>query len=759
MKDSLLTVLGQATPTPVPDPPPSDAGTILQKLIYQIPGWPVDNALFSFLLTLIVWTGIAVLAYWLLFHLFRRLVGQTRTDADNIVLRTVRVPLFIAIVAYGLVTAISELGLRPNIGFVVGRLYTIVLIAVGFYLAWRIVKEVILRWLTRHSAETEIKIDDLLVPLINTVGPFLFFMVALVLVLQYSGVDVGLLAASIGVVGLVVGLAFQDTLSNLFSGIYLILDPAFREHDLIILPDDKIYGVERVGLRMTQLYDMSNHALIYTPNSELTKATIANITRPTVDMKVALSMQAAYGSDPQHVAHVLRDILQSHPNILGEPADKVSVLNRRIEQLSTLAGDAGKVLARVVADLDTWHRSRTGEDPELHASLLAVRKEMNVRLADAETAARQLPERGDSKKPVAALRQLLSGDLDEEPEGMDHGRISLINNTLARVESQLSAAELQPLKVAIGAVEELDRQENSLEAELAAQEQQEDSDLQGQLSALERAAENAALTLNEQGFQKEAASVQRWARTAAVLHAELAVDDSLAAMDREIDGLIGWLRDLEAGGVTRAERARIRAAFGQWGGIQMMEKRRVAELQRRILRWFELKEKGVLPPSEYATQRLIWERKLRLLSRRLRETRGDDEESLDTRLTVIKQWMHSVNFWDSLQDWKLPGAGFKEFGEYALGFGLAFYIDDIKLEHFSRRSRVVGELLLDIHDTFAREKIGIPIDKHDPWISAGPPKLPPTGTNGSNPDAQSLPLEAAGERHVPYTHDFEGEGK
>jgi hypothetical protein len=131
----ILDIFAQATPTPMPDSLDDAPGVVLQKLLYQIPGWPVDNALLSFLLTLLVWTAIAALAYWLLFHLLRRLVGQTRTDADNVVLRTVRVPVFVAIVAYGLVTAISELGLRPNIGLIVNRLYTIVLIAVGFYLA------------------------------------------------------------------------------------------------------------------------------------------------------------------------------------------------------------------------------------------------------------------------------------------------------------------------------------------------------------------------------------------------------------------------------------------------------------------------------------------------------------------------------------------------------------------------------------------------------------------------------------------------
>jgi len=760
MMNSQLIILAQTTPTPVPITPEDAPGTILQKLLYQIPGWPVGDALLSFLLTLVVWIGIAALAYWLLFHVLRRVVGYTRSEADNVVLRTVRLPLFIAIVAYGLVTAISELGLRPNIGLVVNRLYTIVLIAVGFYLAWRIVKEVVLRWLVRHSTETEIKIDDLLVPLINTVGPFMFSLIALVLILQYAGVDVGLLAASIGVVGLVVGLAFQDTLTNLFSGIYLILDPPFRERDLIILSDNKIYGVERVGLRMTQLYDMSNHALIYTPNSMLTQAAIANITKPTVDMKVSMSMHAAYGNDPQFVARLLNEILQSHRNILGEPTSKLGVLRRRVEHLNRLAGESGAKLDSAIADLDAWHQSRKGEDPETYAKLLAVRKEINLQLAEAQAAIKQLPERGDIRKPVGTLRQLLggSGNASDELDVMDQGRISLMNRALNQIAEEMPGTNLTTLKGIFGAVEELDRQENSLEMELGYREQEENNGLEEQLGALDQAAENAAGALTEAGLEKEAANVSRWARNIAVLYAELAVDDTLQGMDREIDGIVEWLCEMEAGGITKTERARIRAVFGQWGGIDMMEKRRVAELYRRVMRWFHLKEEDVLPPSEYGAQLLDWERKLRLLGRKLHDTRGDDEDALDTRITAIKQWIHSVNFWDSPSDWKLPGAGFKDFGDHSLEFGMAFYVDDIKLEHFSRRSRVVGELLLDIHEVFAREKIGIPVDGREIWISSNPapPTEPPSANNGSRLQMPDPALEPTAERHVPYTHDFDG---
>src|SRR6476469_3822791 len=243
---TLASVAAQA-PSPTTTPVPVTTATaglgtqfsrnIAHTLLDQIPGWPQDNPYVNFMVTLALWLAIAALTYWLLFVVLRQVVGRTKTDADNLVLRTIRIPVFVAVAAYGFVAATNELNLRPNIGAVIDRLYFAVIIAAAAYLIWRIIKEVLLRWLGRRAEESETKLDDMLLPLLNTLGPLVFLIFAVVGILQYLGVDVGLIIVSIGAVGLIIGLAFQESLSNLFSGIYLMIDPPFLENDLIILSD------------------------------------------------------------------------------------------------------------------------------------------------------------------------------------------------------------------------------------------------------------------------------------------------------------------------------------------------------------------------------------------------------------------------------------------------------------------------------------------------------------------------------------------
>ena len=83
------------------------------------------------------------MAYILLFQVLRTLAGRTGTEADNIVLRTIRVPIFVAVLAYGLVSALEELALPRWLDIAINNFYLVVLTAAGFYLAWRIIKEVV----------------------------------------------------------------------------------------------------------------------------------------------------------------------------------------------------------------------------------------------------------------------------------------------------------------------------------------------------------------------------------------------------------------------------------------------------------------------------------------------------------------------------------------------------------------------------------------------------------------------------------------
>src|SRR5262249_45105847 len=162
--------------------------------------------------------ALSLLAYWLLFSVLRNLAYRTRRRSDDIFLNTVRTPLLIFLIAFGLLRSLEVLDLDPSIDKLISNVFWAVVIATAFYVTWQIISQVVIGWLHRQAQDTDNRVDDLLVPLIKTLGPLLFTLAALIMIMSYLGIDVSLFLVSIGAVGLILGLAFQDSLSNLFAG-------------------------------------------------------------------------------------------------------------------------------------------------------------------------------------------------------------------------------------------------------------------------------------------------------------------------------------------------------------------------------------------------------------------------------------------------------------------------------------------------------------------------------------------------------------
>jgi MscS family membrane protein len=667
------------------------------------------TVIFNFVREILIWTAIGILAYFVLFRWLRGLAGRTRFDADNIVLRIVRIPLISGIIAYGFVSAFRELKLSEPYPTVITNIYVVILIAATMFFIWRIISEVILRWLTNRATETETRLDDLVVPLVGTVGPLFFFLITIVAILQYLGVDVAVLATSVGIIGLVIGLAFQDSLSNLFSGIYLMIDPAFLENDLIRIDDDKVFSVEKVGLRMTRLYDMDSHASIFVPNNNIAKARIANITKPTIDMKAKLHVTVPCETDADKATEIIRDVIVSHRNTLDTNADQLAVLRKRLERSAPPDSERASSLFATASQLEQWLDSDAGNDAA-HANLHAVRREMSDRLADAQAAIHALPRLKVSGRQLDRLRDTLAQvDTGPEMEEIDQNRMARIYNAFSAVKSRLNPAEAAPIQLALDRLDELERLEQDLEVNIDQAEQARESELDRLLSTLVWTGDWLAEEMISMGQVKEGNRVSLWVRNTAAVYAYSEVEESLNGLDREIGSIIDWLQELEAGGLTKLERARVRSLFGAWGGLRQMEKRRVNELRRRIFRWLEWKEKNVLDASDYARLSALWERRLRTLSRKLPDTGTDDEESLDGRLVATRKWMHSVSFIERLDEWKLPTVELKSFDGTKLDYTVTFYIDDIKQQHFERQHYVKSDILTDLYESCQRAGIASPV--------------------------------------------------
>lgn len=141
--------------------------------------------------------------------------------------------------------------------------------------------------------------------------------VGIIISLPIIGINIGPVLALIGAAGLVIGLALQGTLSNFASGVLILIYRPYDMNDAVQV--DSVSGtVSTMNLLFTTIKTFDNQ-LITIPNNNVWDNAIVNITGST-ERRVDMVFGIGYGDDFTKAQKILADILDSHPQVLKEPA-------------------------------------------------------------------------------------------------------------------------------------------------------------------------------------------------------------------------------------------------------------------------------------------------------------------------------------------------------------------------------------------------------------------------------------------------------
>jgi small-conductance mechanosensitive channel len=186
--------------------------------------------------------------------------------------------------------------------------------------------------LERNLAErTETNLDNIVIDLLNKFSGAIVYATAAVIALDVLGVNVMPFIAGAGVLGVAVGFAAKDTLSNLIAGILLIIDRPFEIGDRIevwsVPTGNASWGdVIEIGLRATRIKTTDNIVVII-PNNEIMTRDIVNYTSISTSIRVRINIGIAYDADLPKAKKLIVEAARSADWILTNPAPKVVVRN------------------------------------------------------------------------------------------------------------------------------------------------------------------------------------------------------------------------------------------------------------------------------------------------------------------------------------------------------------------------------------------------------------------------------------------------
>jgi small-conductance mechanosensitive channel len=249
----------------------------------------------------------AIVVDWLFRVVVHRLVSRTKTELDDAIVNAIRRPLAVTVLLFGLWASIQGLPLPDPAPFATrGVLMSIAVLYWAIVVA-RVFSVVLDALVRRDESAVNVRTRPIfaLAARLLVVGGAAYF-----LLLAWS-IDVTAWLASAGVIGLAVGFAAQESLSNLFAGVSILTDAPYKIGDFLSLENGLRGRVTQIGFRSTRILTRDDVEVII-PNAKLASAVIVNESGgPYEKSRVRVPVSVAYGTEIEAARSILLDVAKS----------------------------------------------------------------------------------------------------------------------------------------------------------------------------------------------------------------------------------------------------------------------------------------------------------------------------------------------------------------------------------------------------------------------------------------------------------------
>lgn len=242
--------------------------------------------------------SVAFAARPFVFRAMERRAARTATGVDDLLVEALRTPfmLWALILALHLATQVSALPERATHAA-----------AKIFFILWVVSLTLVFSRLAAGMAAyygTRSKGILPVTTLTQSVARLVVISFGVLILLNEFGISIAPILTALGVGGIAVALALQDTLSNLFAGFYVSLAGQVRVGDYIKLASGEEGYVDDISWRSTSIRALPNN-LIIVPNAKLAQAIVTNYHLPEKRMSLLIPVAVSYDCDPDHVERML----------------------------------------------------------------------------------------------------------------------------------------------------------------------------------------------------------------------------------------------------------------------------------------------------------------------------------------------------------------------------------------------------------------------------------------------------------------------
>ncbi len=196
-----------------------------------------------------------------------------------------------------------------------GAVTFLIVIAIGGLIAKFLLK--LIKKLLERS-----KIEHTVVTFLYSILKILIYLIVVLTALSTIGVNVSSIITTFAAAAITAGLALQESLGNIASGVVILISKPFVAGDILEFEDIKGY-VRSIRMFSTQIHTFDNK-IVNIPNSRLTANNVTNCTGQT-KRRVNLSYTVSYDDDIDLVRKIILDLANGDDRVLNDPEPKVYV--------------------------------------------------------------------------------------------------------------------------------------------------------------------------------------------------------------------------------------------------------------------------------------------------------------------------------------------------------------------------------------------------------------------------------------------------
>ena len=211
---------------------------------------------------------------YLIINKFKAIADRTKNDFDDFLVSICATTTWPTEVIFSLFIATKFLHLAQGVDNFINYITLIAFIIFVSNFFQKLIKYFAFKKILKHEEEGK-KTDASVVRVLSNLIQWGVWVVATLLILQNSGIDIGALLAGAGIVGIAIAFALKEVLADLFACFSIYFDRPFEVGDYIVLDNGKSGGVKKIGLRTTRLKTLRGEELVIS-NRKLTESFLHN---------------------------------------------------------------------------------------------------------------------------------------------------------------------------------------------------------------------------------------------------------------------------------------------------------------------------------------------------------------------------------------------------------------------------------------------------------------------------------------------------